>query len=62
MGTGCPFFGGGAARPCGGGRGDDPELSIAWPLKEYGVEEVIATEKDKNWPTLSEYKLRNGIK
>lgn len=47
---------------CGGIRWDDPELNIPWPLKEYGVEKVIATEKDKNWPTLSEYKLRNGIK
>ena len=47
---------------CGGIRWDDPELRIPWPLKEYGVEKVIATEKDKNWPTLSEYKLRNGIK
>ena len=40
---------------CGGIRWDDPELSIPWPLKEYGVEKVIATEKDKNWPTLAEY-------
>ena len=47
---------------CGGIRWDDPELSIPWPLKEYGVEKVIATEKDKNWPTLSEYKLRNVCK
>ena len=47
---------------CGGIRWDDPELNIPWPLKEYGVEKVIATEKDKNWPTLSEYKLRNEIK
>ncbi len=47
---------------CGGIRWDDPELNIPWPLMEYGVEKVIATEKDKNWPTLSEYKRRNGIK
>lgn len=47
---------------CGGIRWDDSELNIPWPLKEYGVEKVIATEKDKNWPALSEYKLRNGIK
>lgn len=40
---------------CGGIRWDDPELSIPWPLKEYGVEKVIATEKDKNWPSLAEY-------
>lgn len=43
---------------CGGIRWDDPELGIPWPLKEYGVEGIIATEKDKNWPTLSEYVKR----
>jgi len=46
---------------CGGIRWDDPDLNIPWPLKEYGVEKVIATEKDKKWPTLSEYRLRKGI-
>lgn len=46
---------------CGGIRWDDPELNIPWPLREYGVEQVIATEKDKNWPTLSEYKISIGI-
>ena len=40
---------------CGGSRWNDPELNIPWPLKEYGVEHIIATEKDKNWPTLAEY-------
>lgn len=40
---------------CGGIRWDDPELNIPWPLREYGVDEVIATEKDKSWPTLHEY-------
>ena len=40
---------------CGGIRWDDPDLNIPWPLKEYGIEEVIATEKDMNWPTLKEY-------
>ena len=44
---------------CGGIRWDDPDLNIPWPLKEYGVEKVIATEKDKNWPTLSEYMEKN---
>lgn len=47
---------------CGGIRWDDPELNIPWPLEEYGVYKVIATEKDKSWPTLSEYKVKNGIK
>lgn len=40
---------------CGGIRWDDPDLNIPWPLKEYGIKTVIATEKDKNWPTLAEY-------
>lgn len=40
---------------CGGIRWNDPELDIPWPLNEYGVSDVIATEKDKNWPTLAEY-------
>lgn len=47
---------------CGGIRWDDPELDIPWPLKEYGIEHVIATEKDSNWPLLSEYKVINDIK
>lgn len=41
---------------CGGIRWDDPDLDIPWPLKEYGIDQVIATEKDKNWPTLAQYK------
>ncbi len=44
---------------CGGIRWNDPELGIPWPLTEFGVQEVIATEKDKNWPTLDEYINRN---
>lgn len=46
---------------CGGIRWDDPELSIPWPLKEYGIDNVIATEKDKNWPTFKEYRKQMGI-
>ena len=40
---------------CGGIAWDDPELNIPWPLEEYGIKEVIATDKDRNWPTLKEY-------
>lgn len=40
---------------CGGIKWNDPDLNIPWPLKEYGVEQVIATAKDKKWPTLAEY-------
>lgn len=40
---------------CGGIRWNDPNLSIPWPLEEYGVKEIIVTEKDSNWPTLTEY-------
>ena len=47
---------------CGGIRWDDPDLNIPWPLKEYGVDKVIATEKDKNWPTFAEYKIMHGIR
>ena len=43
---------------CGGIRWDDPTLHIPWPLKEYGIERVIATEKDRSWPTFEDYKNR----
>lgn len=46
---------------CGGIRWDDPTLNIPWPLKEFGIEHVIATEKDKNWPSFEEYKKLMGI-
>lgn len=47
---------------CGGIRWNDPELNIPWPLEEYAVERVIATQKDMNWPTLLEYKALNNIR
>ena len=47
---------------CGGILWNDPELNIPWPLEKYGIREVIATDKDKNWPTLREYKIKLGIK
>lgn len=40
---------------CGGILWNDPELNIPWPLEEYGVTNVICTDKDKNWPTFKEY-------
>lgn len=46
---------------CGGIRWDDEELNIPWPLKEYGIDNVIATAKDRNWPCLSEYKKEAKI-
>lgn len=46
---------------CGGILWNDPDLNIPWPLEEYGIDKVIATEKDQNWPTLKEYKVLMGI-
>lgn len=46
---------------CGGICWNDPEMKIPWPLEEYGVESVIVTEKDKSWPTLSDYKKQIGM-
>lgn len=46
---------------CGGIRWNDEDLSIPWPLKEYKIDTVIATEKDKSWPTLKEYIDKYGI-
>ncbi len=40
---------------CSGIRWNDPVLKIPWPLKEYGIEHIIATEKDSNWPSFEEY-------
>ena len=40
---------------CGGVRWDSPELNIPWPLGEYGITDIIATEKDRNWPTFRQY-------
>lgn len=40
---------------CGGIRWDDPEMKIPWPLKEFDIDRVITTEKDRNWPTLEQY-------
>lgn len=34
---------------------NDPDLSIPWPLSEYGIKEVIATEKDLSWPSFNDF-------
>ena len=47
---------------CGGIRWNDPDLGIPWPLKEYGVEEVIATQKDQNWPSFVDYMRMKKLK
>lgn len=46
---------------CGGIIWNDSDLNIQWPLDEYGIDEIIATEKDQNWPTFKEYKKKMGI-
>jgi len=46
---------------CGGIRWNDPTLNIPWPLEEFGIKDIIATEKDRNWPTFAEYKKMMGI-
>lgn len=46
---------------CGGILWNDPELDIKWPLRKFGINNVIATEKDKSWPTFNEYKEKMGI-
>ena len=40
---------------CGGILWCDPGLNIPYPLKEYGIDKVIVTEKDAGWCTLAEY-------
>ena len=35
---------------------DDLDLDIDWQLEEYGIEEVIISDKDKKLPTLAEIK------
>ena len=35
-------------------RFDDPEISINWNLKKYGIKEIILSEKDKNAPYLKD--------
>lgn len=46
---------------CGGIVWNDPELNIPWPLEEYGITEIISTEKDRNWPTFKAYCEKFGL-
>jgi len=46
---------------CGGILWNDPILEIKWPLNEYGIENVICTEKDSSWPTFEEYCRDRGL-
>lgn len=45
---------------CGGIRWNDPMLNIPWPLKEYRITKIIATEKDKKWPTFEEFAAKQS--
>ena len=47
---------------CGGICWNDPDLNISWPMNEYSIDEVIITEKDRNWPTLAEYITLHNLK
>ena len=49
---------------CGGIIWNDPDLNIPYPLKEYGIDKVIVTEKDAGWCALAEYteKLKGNHK
>nr|WP_018248563.1 dTDP-4-dehydrorhamnose 3,5-epimerase [Orenia marismortui] len=40
---------------------NDRDLAIDWPLEEYGIKEgeIILSDKDKNLPTLKEYKAND---
>lgn len=40
---------------CGGIVWNDPDLNIPWPLQEYGINKIISTDKDRNWPTFKKY-------
>lgn len=34
---------------------NDENLNIPWPIRDYGITDIIATEKDLTWPTLEAY-------
>lgn len=41
---------------------NDPQLKIAWPFREYGLQEadILLSEKDSRHPTLQEFFVRYG--
>ena len=41
----------------GGIRWNDPMLNIDWKLEEYGIKDLIVSEKDRNLPLLSEINI-----
>lgn len=40
----------------GGLAWDDKDVNIEWPFGNLGQDEIITSEKDKNWPSLQELK------
>jgi len=36
---------------------NDPDVTIEWPLEEYGISEPLLSEKDKKWQTLKEQQV-----
>lgn len=45
---------------CGGILWNDPALAIPWPLSQFGITQVVATEKDLHWPTFAAYAARGA--
>lgn len=41
---------------------NDEDIAIGWPLKEYGIDEPILSEKDKKLPKLKELILKGELK
>ncbi|WP_448374698.1 dTDP-4-dehydrorhamnose 3,5-epimerase [Fervidobacterium sp.] len=39
---------------------NDPDISISWPLEEYGIKEPILSKKDSQHPTLREWLSKIG--
>ncbi len=36
---------------------NDSDIAIEWPFEEYGIDELLLSEKDKKWPMLKELQL-----